>query len=483
MTEKTNNSKETIFIAITLILMIGFGFLPPVLDLNQNGMRILGILFGVIFGCSFCSSVAWVCLLSLVMLAATGVSNASTIFATGLGNDSIWLMTFFFVFVAILDEAQIVDVLAKRIISVKFVQGRPWVYTFILMFGTYLIGATGLSFPAMIIFWNILIKTCKEFGIKPYSPYPAVAFTGIAFAGLGASCLWLFTGNPLFINAMLTNISGGMYSFNFAGYAIFSGGLWTTLIIVYIMVFKFIKPVDVSLLKGIKASGEEVEKLTKRQKALLIYTALVLVLYCGKGFVPAATPLGAWVAGIGSSVPIMLLLALMCITKVDGEYLCNFARSAKNGVVWDTVILSASLLSIATIMMSTDTGVQATLLRLLNPIFAGHGVIFMTVVICVISVILTNFMANTTVGLMFTPVIYSLSQTMGFNPMPVIGLLLIAITIAYMTPAASPFASMLFGYSAEWVKKGDLYKYGLISCIIITLMMLLVGIPFSKLIF
>lgn len=84
---------------------------------------------------------------------------------------------------------------------------------------------------------------------------------------------------------------------------------------------------------------------------------------------------------------------------------------------------------------------------------------------------------------MFTPVIYSFSQTMGFNPLPVIAIMTISIHIAYMTPAASPYASLLFGYSSEWVKKGDLYKYGLISCVAITICMLLAGIPLSKLMF
>ena len=107
MAEKAKSNSEMIFIIITLILMIGFGFIPPVLDLTPSGMRILGVLFGVIFGCSFCSSTAWPCLLGMVVLIMTGVSNAATVLSAGIGNDSIWLMTFFFVFVAVLEEAQI----------------------------------------------------------------------------------------------------------------------------------------------------------------------------------------------------------------------------------------------------------------------------------------------------------------------------------------------------------------------------------------
>ncbi len=106
----------------------------------------------------------------------------------------------------------------------------------------------------------------------------------------------------------------------------------------------------------------------------------------------------------------------------------------------------------------------------------------MCIIIVVVSVVLTNFMANTTVGLMFTPVIYSFSVSMGFNPMPLIAMMLVSIHIAYLTPAASPFASLLFGYSS-WVKPGDIYKYGLITCIAMTVIFLLVGIPLSNVLF
>ncbi len=483
MAEKAKNNNEIIFILITLVLMIGFGFIPPVLDLTASGMRILGVLFGVIFGCSFCSSTAWPCLFGMVVLIMTGVSNATAILNAGIGNDSIWLMTFFFIFVAVLEEAQITGVMANWIISMKIIRKRPWVYLFILMFGTFFVGAIGLSFPAMILFWNILMKTCKEFGVKPYSAYPTVGFIGIAIAGLASSSLWTFMGNPLFVSAMLSSISGGVFSLNTGIYALFSLLLWLVLFSVYILLFKFIMRVDVSNLKDIDAPREKGTQLSKRQKAILVYTALVLVMYCGKGLVPATSGLGVWLSGLGSSFPLILVIALMCITRVEGAFLCDFSRAARNGVVWDTVILAGSLLALSTIMMTTDTGVQETILRVLSPIFAGHGLVFMTVIICVVSVILTNFMANTTVGLMFTPVIFSFSQTMGFNPLPVIAIMTISIHVAYMTPAASPYASLLFGYSSEWVKKGDLYKYGLISCVAITAFMLLVGIPLSKFMF
>ena len=131
-------------------------------------------------------------------------------------------------------------------------------------------------------------------------------------------------------------------------------------------------------------------------------------------------------------------------------------------------------------MMTSDTGISQMILSVLSPVFAGKGTVFMCIIIVVLSVVLTNFMANTTVGL--SPVIYSFSVSMGFNPMPIMAMMLVSIHIAYLTPAASPFASLLFGYSS-WVKPADIYKYGSIACVAIVIVFLAVGIPLSNVLF
>lgn len=172
----------------------------------------------------------------------------------------------------------------------------------------------------------------------------------------------------------------------------------------------------------------------------------------------------------------------MAFVRIDGNPLYDFAEAAKQGVDWNTIVLAGILLGMSTIMMQADTGINETILALLNPVFQGRGTIFMCIVICLISVFLTNFMANTTVGLLFTPVIYSFAMEMGFNPMPLIAMMLISIHIAYVTPAASPFASLLFGNSS-WVKSGDIYKYGALTCVLITIVFLVVGIPISNIFF
>ncbi len=483
MSESKNRVPFAVHVIIIIALMFGVGFIPPVSQLTVTGMQMLGILLGTIYGVAVVSP-AWPCLIAMGAMGIFHVADYGTILSAGIGNDSIIFMTFFFIFVAVLEQNNITEFLASWMITRKAVAGRPWLFSYILIVGTMFAGAIGSSFPAMIIFWGILSSTCKMYDIKPFTKYPTLMFMGIAIGGLASSSTWLFRGNPLFVNALLTQISNGEYSLNFGIYALFSFIMWMLVIAGYILFCKYVFKVDVSVMKNIDAEalGIKVKKLNKAQRICIFFVVVVLVVYCGMGFTPSSSAAGQFFAGLGNTIPLGIILAVMAFVRIDGKPLYDFAEAAKQGVDWNTIVLAGILLGMSTIMMQADTGINETILALLNPVFQGRGTIFMCIVICLISVFLTNFMANTTVGLLFTPVIYSFAMEMGFNPMPLIAMMLISIHIAYVTPAASPFASLLFGNS-HWVKSGDIYKYGAITCVLITIVFLVIGIPISNIFF
>lgn len=73
---------------------------------------------------TFCGP-AWPCLLGMFALAALGVAPVGTILATGIGSDSVMLMIFFFIFVAVLEQNKITEFLATWMITRKIVKGLP----------------------------------------------------------------------------------------------------------------------------------------------------------------------------------------------------------------------------------------------------------------------------------------------------------------------------------------------------------------------
>ena len=480
MAENARNMKTVIHTIISLALMFGLGFLPPVLDLTPAGMKMLGILVGAIWGITFVEAI-FPCIAAMLAMIVLGVAPIGTVISTGVGSDTCISMIFLFTFVAILEKYKITEFLATFLLSRKVLQGKPWIFSYVLIIGTMFCGAFGSSFPAMIVFW---IAACKLYDMKPYTAYPTVMFMGICIGGLASSSTWLFRGNPLFVNSMIKNISGGELYFNFGIYALFSFVMWMIVIAGYVLMCKYIFKVDVSNLANIDDSvlDKSLLKLDKAQKIVIAYTLVMLVTYVVIGFAPAGTPIGTYLGNFGVTGPVLIVLLLASLTRVDGKPLYNFIECARRGIAWETFLLCGALLSLSTIMMTTDTGIASSIIALLNPVFAGKGVTFMCVIIAVLSVILTNFMANTTVGLMFAPVIYSFSLSIGFEALPMLAVMLICIHIAYLTPAASPFASLMFGFS-DWIKPSDIYKKGTLSCIFMVVVFLVIGIPISNILF
>ena len=63
--------------AITLLLMFGFGLLPPFATLTPVGMRVLGIFIGVIYGFSTCE-IIWPSLFAFLAFGLSGYTNMDT---------------------------------------------------------------------------------------------------------------------------------------------------------------------------------------------------------------------------------------------------------------------------------------------------------------------------------------------------------------------------------------------------------------------
>ncbi len=337
---------EFVHVVLVLAVMFGFGALPPVFELTEVGMKIIGILIGLIYGVSFCTPV-WPCLFGTVALIATGVAPLATVLSTGIGSDSIMVMIFLFGFVAVMEEYKVTEFLAAWLMTRKVVEGKPWLFSYFLIVGTMLAGAFGSSFPAMMVFWGILIATCKLYDMKPFTKYPTLMFIGICIGGLASSSTWLFRGNPLFVNSMLKGITNGEYFLNFGIYAFFSFIMWMIVIAGYIMFCKYIVKVDLGPMKNIDASvvDKSYLVLNKKQKVVFGYAVLMLVLYCFVGFTPAESALGQFLAPFGTTGPAVALLALMAITRIDGEPLVNVGKALKNGVLWDTAILAGTVRS------------------------------------------------------------------------------------------------------------------------------------------
>ena len=101
--------------------------------------------------------------------------------------------------------------------------------------------------------------------------------------------------------------------------------------------------------------------------------------------------------------------------------------------------------------------------------------------VMLLAVILTNFANNMVVGAALIPVIYAIGSAMGVNVMAAVAVLIIVINLAFVTPAASPGAAMVF--ANECVRAKDIYKMALPFVIVAFLVVSVVGIFWANIIY
>lgn len=142
MSEATAKVKKSVWVhtIIILFLYFGFKFLPPVLSLTQQGMAVIGIFIGLIYGLSTVNGI-WPSLLAIFAVPFNGVATLPETLASGLGNDSNFLMLFMMVIAEVLAANNITKIMAYWLMSRKFMQGRPWLFSFCILYGMLLIGS------------------------------------------------------------------------------------------------------------------------------------------------------------------------------------------------------------------------------------------------------------------------------------------------------------------------------------------------------
>ena len=107
--------------------------------------------------------------------------------------------------------------------------------------------------------------------------------------------------------------------------------------------------------------------------------------------------------------------------------------------------------------------------------------IFMIIVLA-IPTVLTNFANNMVVGIIFLQLICTLAGPLGVSAEPLVLSLMVCSNLAFLTPAASAPAAMLFG-NTEWIKPKDVYIMGGIAMLLLMVVAIAVSIVWGGILF
>lgn len=177
----------------------------------------------------------------------------------------------------------------------------------------------------------------------------------------------------------------------------------------------------------------------------------------------------------------VLFVAIFSGLIISGEPVLNFTKVMQNHVAWPTFFLCTSAILIGSVLTAENTGISACLNVVLTPLFSGMNTVTFVIVLMVLMMILTNLCNSLVIGMIMQPVILSFCTTNGVNAAPIVTLsIFFVLSCAMETPAASPFAAMLFG-NKDWLDSKDVYKYCGLLILMELVLVLVVGIPLTNL--
>ncbi len=469
---KKKNTAYYINSIITLVIIFGFGQLPAVAPLTPLGMNLIGIFLGLLYGWIFVD-IVWPSMAGLLALMLIGGMAPKVLLNSSFGDPIVVMMFFIFIFCAAIDEHGLSRFISLWFITRKFVQGKPWAFTFIFLASIFILGGLTSASPAALIGWAILYAICDLVGYKKGDGYPTMMVFAIVFAAQVGMSMIPFKQVPLTVLGAFSNITG--MTIDYAKYMLIAIACCIVCAVLLLLVCKFIFKPDVS--KLIKLDAKQLDKtgdglkLNKTQKIVFGFLSALVLCLLLPSFLPKEFFLCRFLNGIGNTGVCIFIVALMCFLKVDGKPLMRIKKAIDNGVAWGIIFLLAAVQPLSTAMTAEESGITEWMMGILNPIFGGKSPVFFMVVIGFVAAMVTNVMNNGALGVALMPIVWSYCSANGIDPQLSVIIVVMGVHLAFLTPAASSSASLLHGN--EWIDTKSIMKSAtpvvLISWIAITI--------------
>lgn len=455
-------------------------------EVTRMGMIATMIFLGVVYLWTFVDTL-WPGFLGLLMLIFCGYAPANQILSMFFGNPMVVMIFFLMIFASAIVHSNIAAWLARWLMTRDFIEGRPWVMTATLLVGTYCVSFLD-QVTACFLMWPILFSIFEETGYKKGDGYVSIMTVYVVIAILCSFATDPFKGGAFYLLVNLQSLAAGdsgmaVPVLNTAAYLVFGVAVSLCSIAMLLLLMRFVFRVNVSPLLRLNVAAlkkEPLPPMTANQKILLavfFFYAMWLLL---PSLIGKENAVGAFLTRntmAGSAVAVLLI----CIIPVKGRPVADICVS--NAVYpWRVFFLIAFAMLLGGAMTAKGTNVALLMECAMRSMLSGFSVSALTIAVILLGISLTNFCNSVVLGLVLTPVLLAVSHAFGFSAAPIMACFIFAVLIAACTPAASPFAALLFG-NTKWVSKTDMIKHSVIASAVVAGVVIIVGMPLASLIF
>ncbi len=466
--------------AVGIAIVFGFGYLPPIAPVTPMGMHVMGIFLGMIFLWSFVS-ILWPSLLGIVALAICGYAPLRQVLYISFGDTVPVLILFAMVLFGAIQHAGVTRHISRWFLTRRIINGKPVMFSFIFIYATYVLAALSANIlPALLFMWAILYGVLEDVGYKKGDKYTAVMIIGTMFGAISGQAAKPFTGSALMIVGAYEKVA--QTQLNYLHYMVFGFIMSTLGVALYALLIKFVFKPDMSRIENIgveRFQKEQLPPMDLRQKIMFVslvgYLALVLL----PSILPASLPGISLLAKIGPLGVVILFVVALSLYKIDGKPVLDFKEIAGKFVVWDVYFLVVMAMAISTAMTAPATGITEFLKTALSPVLGGHSPTMFAAILVLFGVGITQFANNAVMGVLLMPVIKVFSEQSGADFAAIATLMAFALHIAVLTPAASPYAAILYG-NKDWISQKEVFRYGIALCLLTLVMYTVAGIPLLR---
>lgn len=473
----TNSCRYWLHTLIFFAIMICVSHIQPPPPLTPLGMKVIGIFLGVLYAWIFID-IIWPSIAGLLAMGILGVMKPVELLNKSFGDPIVVMMLFIFIFCAAISHYGLSRFIALWFISRRFVQGRPWIFTYTFLAAVMLLGGLTSGTPAVLIGWSLFYGVCELCGYKKGDGYPTMMIFGVVFAAQFGMSIIPFKSVPLAIIGAYEKISHT--SIDYAAYMIMAlvGGF--VLLGAFILVGRFLFRPDMEKLRTLDISRLAADSsltLDKVQKLALFFLFALLGLMLAPSFLPSDFFLTRCIKSIGYTGICMLIVMCMRCIRIDGKSMLPVKTMIDKGVSWEIIFLLAFVFPISGPMSDPASGITSFFMLLLDPLFGQNSQVLFAVTLGLFAACLTQFINNSALGAALMPLIYSYCTANNFPPETSVILVVMGVHLAFLTPAASSTAATLHGN--DWCDARSIWKMAptmiALSYLLLALLMLTLG--------
>lgn len=467
---------------IYLLILFGIGFIPPFGAITALGMKVLGVFIATIYGW-LALGLIWPSIFSLVALGLVGYMGVQQAFTDGFGYMNIPILIMSFVFAAIADQTHITEYLANWLTSRKIVVGRPYVLMAVLFLGMEVLNLLGTGFVGVFMVWGMVVTLAEAAGYQKGNAFVNFMIPAVLVVFVLSGFIFPFKAGSLILIGIFSK--GTNLAMPDLSYILWQFIIVNFYILVLLFVAKWVLRLDVSAIASFNHSvndNQEQAKMNGEQK----FGLSLLVAYIIMMLIPILLP-DTWMftkafatLGILGSLGILISIAMLKRTA-DGTSYIDFKKAAYHGISWDVIWLIVATTPLAAAFQAEECGIMPTVMGFLTPILTSMSPAVFIIACTIILGITTQVVHNLILAIVFIPILCPLCASMGGNPYACFLVINMALMMAFVTPAASMNAGMIFGH--PWLSPKTAYLQGTLHLVIGLAIALLIGLPLANLLF